>query len=435
MRHLFLNGQAETNCEGVSRRDVLRVGALSFFGLSLPQVLRMQAASAATTQKAEAVILLWCGGGPSHIDSFDPQPDAPSEIRGEFKAIDTNVPGIRLSEHLPLTAKITDKIAIVRSLSSNIAAHEQASDYLMTGYKPIPTLRYPAYGAVVAKELGVRNSVPPYIGIPNPGRGASSGFIGAGYNPFSVPDPGEGQFKVRDVSLPASVDDARLARRRSFAQDLNGEFTKGLPDDNVRSVDRFYERAYDLVTSAKARKAFDLKDEPSAVQEKYGSSTYGRGALLARRLVESGARFITVSQSGWDTHQDNFKRLSGNLLPALDQGFSALVSDLADRGMLEKTLVVVMGEFGRTPRVNGRGGRDHYAKCRFATFAGGGVKGGQVIGKSDFGQTPTERPVAVEEVAATLYAALGIDPAKQLITPTGRPIHLANGAPIHELWG
>jgi hypothetical protein len=435
MKNVILNSRAASNCEGVSRRDVVKVGALSFFGLSLPQFYAMRAAEAAIAPKAEAVILFWCGGGPSHVDSFDPQPEAPSEIRGEFSAIPTNVDGIRLSEHLPNTAKIADKIAIIRSLASNIAAHEQASQYLMTGYKPLPTLQYPSYGSMIAKELGVRNAVPPYIGIPNPGRGAQSGFIGAGYNPFSVPDPAGGEFRVQDVNLPRSVDDARLARRRSFTKGLNTEFSQGLPDDNVRAVDQFYDRAYDLVTSQKAKQAFDLQAEPAANREKYGASTYGQGALLARRLVEVGARFVTVSNGGWDTHTDNFSRLSGTLLPGLDRGFATLVSDLQDRGMLEKTLVIVMGEFGRTPRINPRGGRDHFAKCRFATFAGAGVKGGQVIGKSDFGQSPVERPVSVEEIAATIYSALGIDYTRQIVTPTGRPIHLADGKPIPELWG
>jgi hypothetical protein len=289
MKTLILNHNASRNCEGVSRRDVLRVGAVSFFGLSLPQFLAMRAAAAApAAPKAEAVILMWCGGGPSHIDSFDPQPDAPSEIRGEFQAIPTNVAGIRLSEHLPNTAKVADKIAIVRSLTSNIAAHEQASQYLMTGYKPLPTLQYPSYGSIVAKELGVRNSMPPYIGIPNPGRGAGSGFIGASYNPFYTPDPGAANYRVQDVQLPAGVDAARLARRRGFTQEINGEFVQDLPDDGVRSVDSFYERAYDLVTSQKARKAFDLDAEPAELRERYGPGTYGQGALLARRLVEAG---------------------------------------------------------------------------------------------------------------------------------------------------
>lgn len=438
MKTVFLNDRAVTNCEGVRRRDVLKVGALSFFGLSLPQFLALRNASAGTASpKAESVILIWCSGGPSHLDTFDPKPDAPSEYRGEFKAIDTNVAGIQLSEHLPETAKVMDKIALVRSLTSNIAAHDQASQYLLTGYKPLPTLDYPSYGSVVAKELGVRNNLPAYIAIPDVARAGQSGFIGAGYNAFTVPDPSAPNFQVQDVRAPLGVDTSRQTRRRAFTNRLNDRFVKPLPDGSVRAVDTFYERAFDLVNSQDAKKAFDITEEPAALRDRYGRTTYGQGCLLARRLVAAGARFITVSGGGWDTHQNNFQSLSNRLLPPLDKGYSALLGDLAERGMLDKTLVVLMGEFGRTPRINPRGGRDHYARCRFAAFAGGGVRGGQVIGKSDEqGMTPAERPVSVEDVATTLYSTLGIDYNKQYVTPTGRPIHLAtNGSPIKELFG
>ena len=437
MKTLFLNERYTTNCEGVTRRDMLKVGALSFFGLSLPQVLAMQQASAAPAQKAEAVILLWCSGGPSHLDSFDPKPDAPAEYRGEFKAIGTNVPGIQLSDKLPETAKVADKIAIIRSLSSNIAAHEQASQYLMTGYRPLPTLEYPSYGSVVAKELGVRNSIPPYVAVPDIARAGQSGFIGSGYNAFTVPDPSVPNFQVRDVNPPGRVDDDRLARRRSYASRLNQRFEGSLPDGSVKAVDTFYERAFDLVNSADAKKAFDVKAESDATRQSYGMTTYGQGALMARRLVEAGARFVTVQKGGWDTHQANFQTLGTRLLPELDKAFAALVSDLSQRGMLGKTMVIVAGEFGRTPLINPRGGRDHFSRCRFITFAGGGVKGGQIIGKSDDkGAAPVERPVSIEDVACTIYSALGIDYDKQYTTPTGRPIHLAaGGAPIKELFG
>jgi uncharacterized protein (DUF1501 family) len=437
MKNVILNNRASKNCEGVSRRDLIKVGALTYFGLSLPELLALRSASAAAAPKAEAVILLWCSGGPSHLDSFDPKPDAPSEFRGEFKAIPTNVDGIQLSEHLPHTAKVADKIAIVRSMTSNIAAHEQASQYLMTGYKPLPTLQYPSYGSVIAKELGVRNAVPPYIAIPDVQRAGQSGFIGAGYNAFSVPDPSAANFKVQDVNPPSTVDNSRMARRRGFTNKLNDRFVNALPDDNVRSVDSFYEKAFDLVNSSGAKKAFDLRDEPAGTRELYGQTTYGQGALLARRLVETGARFVTVSKGGWDTHQNNFQSLSQRLLPELDKAFAGLVADLHQRGTLDKTLVVLMGEFGRTPRINPRGGRDHFSRCRFVTFAGAGIRGGQIIGKSDeTGSAPADRPVSPEDVASTLYSALGIDYHKQYITPTGRPIHLAaNGAPIKELWG
>src|SRR5437016_2508279 len=321
MKTVVLDPHGRRNCEGITRRDVLKVGALSFFGLTLPQFFALRSAAAAESgARADAVILLWLAGGPSHLDTFDPKPSAPSEIRGEFGAIGTNVPGIQISEHLPNTAKVMDKIALVRSLSSNIAAHEQASQYLLTGYKPMTTLEYPSYGSDVAKE-------------------------------------------------------------------------------------------------------------PAAVREMYGISTYGQGCLLARRLVEAGARFVTVSKGGWDTHANNFKLLGGRLLPELDKAYAALLTDLSQRGMLDKTLVLLMGEFGRTPKVNPRGGRDHWSRCRFVAFAGGGMKGGQVIGRSDEqGAMPVERPVSVEDVATTIYTALGIETNKQYITPTGRPIPLPSGS-------
>lgn len=437
MKNVILNRRATTNCEGVSRRDMLKVGALSFFGLSLPQLLAMQKASAAPAAKAESVILLWCAGGPSHLDSFDPKPDAPSEYRGEFSAIPTNVDGIQLSEHLPNTAKVMDKVALVRSLTSTIQAHEQASQYLMTGYRPLPTLEYPSYGSVVAKELGARNSIPPYCAIPNVSRAGQSGFIGAGFNAFEVPDPSRPNFRVQDVNPPSSVDQDRMARRRGFTRKLNDRFVNPLPDSNVRAVDSFYERAYDLVNSSAAKKAFDVSAENQGIRDLYGMTTFGQGALLARRLVEAGARFVTISKGNWDTHDRNFQRLSQQLLPELDRAYAALLTDLSQRGLLDRTLVILMGEFGRTPRINPRGGRDHYSRCRFVAFAGAGIRGGQVIGKSDAtGSAPVERPVAVEDVSTTLYSALGIDYHKQYITPTGRPIHLATGgSPIKELWG
>src|SRR5947207_11610910 len=368
-------------CDGVSRRDFLRVGALSFLGLALPDFLRLPAAAAAGAPRADACILIWLAGGPSHLDTFDPKPEGPADIRGEFKAIPTNVPGIQLSEHLPLTAKVMDKFAVIRSVTSTIAAHEQASQYMLTGFKPLPTLEYPSYGAVVAKELGVRNSLPPYIAIPDVARAGQAGFIGNAYNAFVVGDPGRPRFRVQNINLPRGVDEERLVKRRAFVERENHRFETALPDDSVHAVDSFYERAYDLVTSPQAKKAFDLEQEDSKTKEAYGPKTLGQGCLLARRLVQSGARFITVSRGGWDTHAQNFQRLSTQLLPEFDQAYSALLADLAQRGMLEKTLVMVMGEFGRTPRVNPRGGRDHWPPARFACMAGGGVRAGRVVGK------------------------------------------------------
>ncbi len=439
----------QRTCDGVSRRDVIRVGALSFFGLSLPDFLRLQAASAAPKSEirnpkseirnpqSEACILIWLGGGPSHLDTFDPKPEAPAEYRGEFNAIETNVAGIQLSEHLPKTAKVMDRFAVIRSMTSSIAAHEQASQYMLTGYKPLPTLEYPSYGSVVAKEFGVRNDLPPYIAVPDVARAGQSGFIGNAFNAFTVGDPSRPNFRVQNLNLPFGVDQERLAKRRGFVDKMNSRFTGGIPDDSVRAVDSFYERAYDLVNAPQAKKAFDLSAEDAALRELYGMTSTGQGCLLARRAVEAGARFVTVSQGGWDTHQQNFQRLQNQLLPMLDQAYAALLTDLSQRGMLEKTLVLLMGEFGRTPRINARGGRDHYPRARFVCVAGGGTKGGQVIGKTDAtGSAPAERPVTVEDLSTTLYSALGIDTKKVYRTPTGRPIRLTHpdGQLIKELF-
>lgn len=447
MKTFRLPGVSRT-CDGVSRRDFIRVGSLSFLGLTLPDFLAMrnanalaQAGKAGTREaggpRAESCIVLWCAGGPSHLDSFDPKPEAPAEFKGEFKAIDTNVTGIQLSEHLPCTAKVMDKFSIIRSVTSSIAAHDQASQYMLTGYKPLPTLEYPSYGSVVAKEMGVRNDVPPYIAVPDVARAGQSGFIGNAFNAFTVGDPSRPGFRVQNLDLPRMVDDVRLARRRGFVEKSNTRFVYDKPDDSVRSVDAFYERAYDLVNAPQAKQALDLTREETPIRDLYGMTTYGQGCLLARRAVEAGARFVTISKGGWDTHDRNFQRLSAQLLPELDQAYAGLLTDLSQRGMLNKTLVVLMGEFGRTPRVNARGGRDHYPRNRFVCFAGGGVSGGHVIGSSGpTGSEPSERPVTVEDIATTVYTTLGIDPTKAYHTPTGRPIRLAHpdGKVIKELF-
>ncbi len=439
MKNLFSNTRRTPDCDGITRRDVLTVGALGFLGLSLPDFLRMRAAEAAVAApKAEACIMIWLSGGPSHLDTFDPKPDAPAEYRGEFNAIGTNVDGIQISEYLPNTAKQMDKVAIIRSLTSSIGAHEQATIYLQTGYKPLPVLTYPSFGSVIAKEMGPRENLPPYLGIPNSGRGGGSGFLGNAYNAFPVGDPNSPRFRVPNVELPNGVDGDRVASRRSFIDKLNGRFEATRQDEGLKAVDSYYERAYDLVSSAKAKKALQLSDEPAATVDAYGRNTYGQSALLARRMVEAGARFVTINRGGWDTHQNNWERLKNQNLPPLDQAYAALLSDLKERGLLEKTLVVLMGEFGRTPKINARGGRDHYPRCRFACFAGGGVKGGQVIGKSDAtGSTPAERPVSVEDIASSIYSALGVDPETTYTTSTGRPIRVypPEGNVVRELFG
>lgn len=438
MKNVFLTHGAAGNCEGVRRRDVLKVGALSLLGLSLPELLQARSAAAAANGpfKDKNCILLFMNGGPSHIDTWDPKPDAPSEVRGEFNPLATNVDGIQISEHLPNMARVADKYAIVRSLTSPEGSHERACHYMLTGHRVLPTLEFPAYGSVVLREKGFKNNLPPYIAIPQTLRGGTPGYMGTVYQPFSVGAPGaDGKFNVRDVSVP--IGDERLAARAALLKQQDARLLSNDPDGTLGALDEFYTRAYDLVTSPQAKRAFDLSSEPEALKEQYGKTGFGMGCLLARRMVEAGTRFVTISNGGWDTHGQNFKNLREKQLPPIDMGFSSLLKDLEDRGMLQDTLVLWMGEFGRTPKINKTAGRDHWPKAQSVVFAGGGVRGGQVVGKSDdTASLPEERPVTPQDMAATIYALLGIDGQKTFTTNTGRPIRVAEGgAVVKELIG
>ena len=431
MKHIWTRDRANApDCAGISRRDCLKVGALGALGLALPEFLRMEAASAAATGKPTKdmnCILMFMNGGPTHMDTWDLKPEAPSEYRGEFKPIKTNVPGIEISEHLPHMAKQADKYAIIRGFTSPEGSHARACHYMLTGYRILPVLEYPAYGSVVLKERGFRNALPPYVAIPNTLRNGGPGYLGASVQPFSVGNPKGGKFNVRDLNSP--VDDERSKLRAEMLAKANRRFGKNDPDKTLAPVDRFYEKAFDLVNSADAKKAFDLTQESAKLREEYGSG-YGQSCLLARRLVESGTRFVTISKGGWDTHSNNFKSLRERLLPDLDRGFAALLRDLKDRGLLENTLVLWMGEFGRTPKVNKKAGRDHWPRGQSVVFAGA-VKGGQIVGKTDDkGQRPVERPVAPADMATTIYEILGIDHRKTYQTSTGRPIRIMEGGSV-----
>ncbi|MCS6776504.1 MAG: DUF1501 domain-containing protein [Chloroherpetonaceae bacterium] len=429
-------------CDGVSRRDFLRVGALTAFGLSMPGLLQAQAAARANGRNAGrrdvSIILIWLNGGPSHIDTFDPKPDAPQEVRGPFKAIGTNVAGIQLSEHLPKLARQADKFSIIRSVTSPDGTHETATHYLLTGYPFNPAIEYPAYGSVLAREKGYQNGLPPYVmmhGLPfNHGHG---GYMGPVYNPFMIHgDPNDPNFSVRDVMPPHGIDLIRLERRRLLRDALDEwQRDRERAHGAARTVDEFYERAFGLMTSPAAKKAFSLKDEPDRVREAYGRTVFGQSCLLARRLVEAGVRCVTINMGGWDTHENNFNALKGHLLPMLDTGYAALLQDLHDRGLLESTMVVCMGEFGRTPIVNAAAGRDHWPGAISVCMGGGGVKTGIVVGSTnDRAEYPKERPLRVEDVAATIYRALGIDYEKEYISPEDRPIKINyDGSPIKEL--
>jgi Protein of unknown function (DUF1501) len=422
-------------CDGITRRDALRVGALGFFGLTLPNVLQLQAR--ADDARDVNCILLWLNGGPSHIDMFDPKPDAPAEIRGEFGVVETNVKGTRISDQLPRLAKQADRYSILRVTSPD-SGHETATSYLLSGYKFTPSVVYPAYGSVVAREKGFRNGLPPYAhlgGLPF-GYG-TAGYMGSVYNPFEISgDPNSKKFSVRDVTPPGGVDLARIERRRNVLTAIDDYQRKAETARPIRTMDEFYARAYDLVTSPVAKKAFNLQEEPEKLRDEYGRHTFGQSCLLARRLIEAGVRFVTVNDGGWDTHTDNFRSLRNSRLPQLDAGYAALVKDLHERGMLANTLVICMGEFGRTPRVNSSAGRDHWGQAMFVTMGGGGVKTGVTVGETDANaEMPKDRPTTVEDVAATIYRAIGIDTNKAFLTSDGRPIKIADGGtPVEELF-
>jgi uncharacterized protein (DUF1501 family) len=426
------------NCDRISRRDCLRVGALTALGLSLGDLLGLEAAAAERVPgaTADAVILLWLGGGASQIDTFDPKPDAPPEVRGHFGSIPTKLAGVRFSDRMPRLANEIDKFCVIRSVTHGDRNHGSADHLMLTGYLQTPATEYPSYGAVVAKEFGYRNSLPPFVALPSPPIG--SGYLGAQYNAFTVGgDPGAPDFTVRDVRPPVEVSAARLKRRESLLNLVDGAVKAFESADGPRSMAAFYQRAYAMVTSPTAKQAFALHQEPEQVRRAYGRTTFGQSALLARRLVERGVRFVTVTKGGWDHHANIFTQLDEGMLADLDQTLSALLTDLKERGMLERTLVLCMGEFGRTPTVNYAVGRDHWPDVASVVIAGGGVRGGQILGASDAkGAYPAERPVTPGDLAATLYHCLGIHPEKEYHTRDGRPVKiLAQGEVVRELLG
>ena len=421
----------------INRRDALRIGASGLLaGLSLPRLFEMQATAATGKEaKAKSCIFLFLEGGPSTIDMWDLKPDAPAEVRGPYKQIKTNVSGTLIGELLPNCAKLADKFTILRSHSHNDGGHTTGYHYTMTGYradfadgtnsrKPNNVL-YPSAGSVVARELGPRGQLPVYMNLPHPMTSGGPGFYGPAYAPFVIEsDPVAPDFEVKDLRLVEGVTDKRQDRRRKLLEGLETKETSGKAD----TMSTYYERAHDLITSPAARKAFDIQSENVKLRDRYGWTTLGQCALLSRRLVEAGCRFVGVDHTGWDTHFSCFPSLEKNLIPSVDMAFSALVSDLHDRGMLDSTLVVMMGEMGRTPKINKQAGRDHWSMVQSVLFAGGGIKPGIIIGASDRTQTsPTSDPVSVEDILHTIFQLMGIDPAKTYNTPLGRPVPIVNG--------
>ena len=421
-------------CDGLTRRQTLRLGASGLFGgLTLPSLLQAEARSAEpSTARAKSCLFLFLEGGPPQQDMWDPKMDAPSEIRGPFQAISTKTPGVFFTEHCSNCAKITDKFTVVRSHSHTDNGHQTGSYYVMTGRRPpfadgehpIPTNEhFPSLGSIVSRELGSNGAVPAYINMPHPLSAGGPGFYGAEYAPFVIEaDPSQPDFEVKDLGQIEGLSSSR--------RDLRQRLLAGLEQQRPRTgraaaMSTYYSKAYDLITSPAARKAFQIQSEPQSVRDAYGTSQIGQCALLGRRMIEAGCRFVGIDAPGWDVHFNCFPSLAGDLIPPADKAFAALITDLEQRGLLDSTLVVMMGEMGRTPRVNAQAGRDHWSMAQCILFAGGGVKPGQIIGATDKqAAAPISDPVSIADLLRTIHTLLGIDPDKEYPDSLGRPVPL-----------
>ena len=426
-------------CKGnpLSRRDFLTVGAVGGVGLSLSGLLEMRAAHAEKKHydfiqaKADSVIHVFLPGGMAHQESFDPKPYSPIEYRGEMGTIKTNT-GEVVSETIPQLAKLADRYAIIRSMTHGEAAHERGTHNMFTGYKPSPALQYPSIGSVISHEYGPRNNLPPYVCIPSqPNIYAGNGFLSSSYAAFSLGgDPASSGFKVRDLSLPGGVDDDRFARRRSALEAVNDYFAKRDKSDSVAAMSTFYERAYSMISSPKAREAFDIDKEDAKLRDRYGRNQAGQRLLMARRLVEAGVRMVTLTYGGWDMHNDITPGMKRSM-PALDQALATLITDLEERGLLERTMIMVSSEFGRTPKINQNAGRDHWPKVFSVLLAGGGIAGGMIHGMSNAtASEPETDPVGPADLATTVYYQLGIIADKELMAPGDRPIEICDGGKV-----
>jgi len=422
-----------------SRRGFLHVGLLGGLGLTLPQMLKMEANAAQKHYKtregvAKSVIQIFLPGGMAHQESWDPKPYAPSEYRGPFGTIDTAITGVKFSQHLKHLSKVADKMTIIRSMAHGEAAHERGTHNMFTGYRPSPAVEYPSIGSVVAHELGTRNNLPPYVCIPQiPNEFANSGYLSSAHGPFAIgSDPANKNYRVRDLNMPKGVDTARFNRRRSLLETVDHHFRSLEESDSLDSMDAFYQHAYKLISSQQAREAFNLKAETEKMRKRYGMNQPGQRMLLARRLVEAGVRFVSLTAGGWD-HHDNIKNKFSKAFPPVDQALATLISDLDERGLLDSTLVLVTSEFGRTPKINQTGGRDHWPWPRVfsVAMAGGGTHRGLVHGSSDaLGAEPEEDKVGIEDLATTVYNQLGITADKELMAPGERPIEIVDGGNV-----
>ena len=437
-------------CDGMERRDMLKIGAAGAmgFGVSLPQLLQQRAQAANRSVEDISFICVFLQGGLSTIDTWDMKPDAPAEFRGEFKPISTNVPGIQLCEHLPRLSKEMDKLALVRSFGHSNSGHGPADHFMLTGYHPTagfngslkPNNQKPSHGSVIARHLGPRGSVPPYVCLPKMHNSAGASYLGSSAAPFVVEaDPNAPNFAVPDLAPPLDISARRLGNRQRLLKRVD-RFQKAQEVEanrTAKTLSTFQQKAFDLMTSEATKSAFDIEKEPQKLRDEYGRHSLGQSCLMSRRLVEAGVRCVLLDHTNWDTHYNNFSVLKNDLLPHLDSALSTMLRDLEERGMLETTLLLITGEFGRTPRVNASAGRDHWGPSSAIAMAGAGIQGGTVVGASNArAERPETKPIGPADLAATIYHCLGIDPKTEYKTVEGRPIPIVpgDGRVIRELF-
>lgn len=422
----------------LSRRSLLQAGVLGTVGLALPDYLRFAQAAKPVSSTADSVLFVNLAGGPAHLDTLDMKENLPQETRSEFAPIQSKLPGLKVCEHLPKLSQIIDQFTLIRGISHTTGDHPQGQAYIATGNRPSPALRYPSYGSIVANEFPGDPELPPYIAVPQ--TEWSAGFMGDAYGPFktnAVPQPGK-PFTVRGISPSSGVTIDKIKRRHRLLADLNTRLKESDANNQLlNAFDTFESQAYNMITSAKTQTAFDVSLEPERIQKLFAADELSQSLLLSVRLIKSGVRFVTVTNQGWDTHLDNFAGHK-NLLPPLDHGLTALMAALNEKGLLERTMVCVMGEFGRTPKINQNVGRDHYPRANWCLMTGGGIQPGQLIGATDKnGEGPDDdTDIHPDDLGASMFHALGIDHHKEYYTRTGRPVSLiANGRVIRELFG
>jgi uncharacterized protein (DUF1501 family) len=433
-------------CDGITRRSALRVGTAALFGsaFGLPELLQCKAASG--SKKDVSLIFVFLHGGQSHLDTFDLKPDAPAEFRGEFNPVKTKIPGLSISEHLPKVATQVDRFSLVRSFRHHNSDHGPADHYILTGYFPTagfnpslsPNNQRPSVGSVVSKQLGPKGSVPAYVALPKFHPSGGPAYLGANHAPFVIDaDPSAPNFAVPDLVPPPAIASDRLDDRRKLLDTVDRfhKSAEAKANASAGAVATFRDKAFDLMTSQQAKKAFDIHAESDKLRDEYGRHSLGQSCLMSRRLVEAGVRCVTIDHSNWDTHDGNFAVLKNTLLPGYDSAISTLFRDLSDRGILDSTLVVVTGEFGRTPRINKNAGRDHWGPAFTVLLGGGGIKPGVVVGKTDArAEKPASDPYGPEDLFATMFTLMGIDPKGEFHTPDGRPVAIVNnGRVMNEL--